>query len=98
MVYDHYNEPFRRWADPLRPSETTPGIGPWMPQPIMQPAVSAEDVAELRKLIREFREALAAAKTVDRLTKQPDCEDPKKATLEDRVAALEKRLAEMGAA
>ncbi len=46
--------------------------------------------AALRRLIDEFRVALAAAKTVDRLTGQPDCEDPEKAKLLARVDALEK--------
>ncbi len=46
----------------------------------------------LRGLIGDFKEAVEAAKTVDRLTNQPDCIDPKKATLLERVDALEKRL------
>lgn len=50
---------------------------------------------EMRALIAEFREALHAAQVVDRLTKQPDCEDPEKAKLVDRVAELERRLNEL---
>jgi hypothetical protein len=47
---------------------------------------------ELRELIESFKQALEAAKKFDRITKQPDCEDPDKAKLLDRVADLERRL------
>lgn len=56
------------------------------------PAPSPPETQELRQLIEEFRQAVAAARLVDRLTKQPDCEDPTKAKLEERVAALESQL------
>jgi hypothetical protein len=58
---------------------------------LLKPKPSPE-IEALRELIKEFREALAAAKLVDVLTDQPDCEDPVKAKLEDRVKALEKHL------
>jgi hypothetical protein len=58
---------------------------------LIKPEPSPE-IEELRKLIAEFREAVAAAKKVDELTNQPDCFDPKKATLEERVSELERRL------
>lgn len=48
------------------------------------------DLEELRKLIDEFKQAVEAAKKVDILTGQPDCVDPEKAKLEERVARLEK--------
>lgn len=53
------------------------------------------DYAELARVIQEFREAHQAAKRVDILTKQPDCEDPEKAKLLDRIAELEAELAEL---
>lgn len=68
--------------EPLLP-EPSAGTWPWLPQ---------VDLSELRKLIDDFREAFAAAKTVDRLTGQPDCEDSEKAKLLDRVAFLESHL------
>lgn len=52
----------------------------------------ARAVSDLRMLIDEFRRALEAARTVDRLTGQPDCVDPEKAKLEERVARLEAEL------
>lgn len=61
---------------------------PYIP-PADVPIISA---AELRQLLDEFREAIKAAQTVDRLTGQPDCADPDKAKLEERVTKLEKRL------
>lgn len=36
---------------------------------------------------------MEGAKTVDKLTGQPDCEDPEKAKLVARVEELEKKLA-----
>lgn len=80
-VFDHYDDRFRQqW--PYQPAfPTTPYVPP-----------APAEVQELRTLIAEFREAIAAAKRVDELTQQPDCEDPDKAALETRVAALEKRL------
>lgn len=76
-----------------------------LPQPTIQPGVvemdwtkalrPSVDLEELRKLIAEFKEAMAAAKTVDRLTGQPDCVDPEKAKLEARVEELEKRIAHL---
>jgi hypothetical protein len=83
-VYDHYQEPFtcpRTW--PYQPSITVSGV---------DPSALGREVEEIRKLIAEFREALAVAKRQDELTKQPDCFDPKKATLEERVAEIERRI------
>ena len=89
MVSDFYQQQIQR-----RP------LSEWFPSPpqtqiTITPSLIAE-ISELRKLIAEFREAMAAAKRVDDLTGQPDCVDPKKATLVDRVADLEKRLDSIG--
>ena len=51
------------------------------------------EVARLTKVVNDFIAAKIAAETVDRLTAQPDCVDPEKARLIERVADLEKRLA-----
>lgn len=86
MVMDHYQ--------PIIPAIT--------PLPYIRPAPGAVqsfewpqsvDLVALRRLIDEFNAAVAAAKTVDRLTGQPDCEDPEKMKLVERVAELEARLA-----
>lgn len=77
MVHDHYQDVFRKWTDATRPV------------PIQQPLLDSD---ALRRLMKEFREAVEAAKTVDRLTAQPDCVDPEKAKLEARVAQLEAQL------
>ncbi len=107
MVYDEYSRRDWTWPDLPdtwpKPYETAP-VQPLQPSIVITPqptpaetlqviAVSAE-LDRLRKLIDEFREAVAAAKTVDRLTNKPDCEDPKKKALEARVAELERRLDE----
>lgn len=64
------------------------GVPNWLPKP----ELTAEDITALRQLVVDFREAVAAAKVVDRLTGQPDCVDPEKAKLEERVTELETRL------
>jgi hypothetical protein len=86
MVYDHFRD---RFPQPQPFTNPTPNPLPW-------PMPGSLEFAELRKLIQEFREAVEAAKKVDVLTKQPDCADPEKATLEKRVAELERRLDAMG--
>lgn len=63
----------------------SPGF-PWATQP------PYGELVELRLLIAEFKQALEAAKAVDRLTGQPDCEDPEKVKLVDRVAELERQV------
>jgi hypothetical protein len=52
---------------------------------------------ELNELLESFRDAVRAAEAFDRLTGQPDCVDPEKAALEERVAELERKLEEMAA-
>lgn len=88
MVVDHY-EPFF----PKEPWTTFP----YVPQatPTVTIPGSPLTLAQWAQLLKDFRAATEAAKTVDDLTGQPDCVDPKKATLLDRVASLERRLAEI---
>jgi hypothetical protein len=95
IVMDDYTRRFTDWT----PNTTQPATTPltWTTTTPV-PTVSPEEVKELRKLIAEFREAVKLAKKLDEVTKQPDCEDPAKAQLEDRVAALEKRLDAIGKA
>lgn len=81
MVYDHYNDKFPTWPT-LQPS-TLPN-GP-----------SLFDLVEMRKLVDEFKQAVAAAQKLDALMKQKDCFDKEKAALDVRVAELEKQLAKL---
>jgi len=99
-VHDHFRPLFPdRWPQPTiepwvpQPSETapTPNIQPIILPPLVQP-LTVEDV---KKLIRDYFEALKAAETVDKLTGQPDCEDPEKAKLVERVKELETQIAAM---
>lgn len=98
VVHDHYSP---RFPDPCRPLPWVPRV----PDPARRPAIDwsklfkkKPDVevealkVELRKLIDEYREALAAAKKVDALTGQPDCPRPEKRDLEKRVDELERRF------
>jgi hypothetical protein len=86
MVYDHFEKQF----EPYKPHDFTQW--PTQGQFAHKPSCIEPEIAALKQLIEEFKEALAAAKRLDVLTKQPDCFDPKKATLEERVAELERRF------
>lgn len=77
MVHDHF-EPFV----PTVFDDAT--WAKWL-----QPSV---DIAELRKIVDEFKQAVAAAKELDVIMKKPDCVDPGKAKLQDRVDFLERKL------
>lgn len=105
MVMDHYKERFPPdwWPEPEpRPWIIAPSGGDvdWtqgqktktvtMIAPVTDEMQKL--VEEMRRLIHEFKVAVKAAKLVDRLTSQPDCEDPEKVRLEERVAELELRL------
>lgn len=71
---------------------------PLIPYPPWQPTPEPEQVKLLKELIEQFQKAAEAAKVVDRLTGQPDCLDPDKAKLDERVVALEDRIAQLEAA
>lgn len=94
MVHDHFD---RIIPNPLPPDNQ--GIG-WFSGsgvfPHVCPDISTQ-IAELKKLIADFKEAVEAAKKVDALTGQPDCVDPAKQKLEDRVAELERKIAKFEA-
>lgn len=92
----HIPRPVQPWTyPPLAPTPTVIPltVGPGTIQ--MQPPSVAEDGtpnAIVRELIESLRKAIEAAETLDRLTGQPDCADPEKAKLLDRVDVLESRL------
>ncbi len=88
MVYDHYRDKF---PDPSKIYFTEPS-GPAGPERIL--TIPPSDLDRLDKLVKEFREAIASAEKLDALLKQKDCADPEKAKLEERVARLEKLLAQ----
>lgn len=89
MVMDDYARRFEPFEIPVMPNPNS--LSP-SPAPLSFVLLPASQIEELKALIAEFKEAVAAAKTVDRLTRQPDCPDPEKAKLEQRVAELEKQL------
>lgn len=93
-VMDGYN--------PFIPVWPQPGTTPWVPPgdstapvPISPPQpIRFEDFtpAYWDKLLRTFQEAMDAAKKADKLTGQPDCSDPEKLKLLERVERLEEEL------
>lgn len=103
MVMDHY-EPLipDNWQP--KPNHILTGGAPviqWPPAQAIDTATVEALRAEgdrLERLIADFKTAVEAARKVDALTAQPDCEDPEKAKLEARVAELERRLDAMSKA
>lgn len=61
--------------------------------PFVPTHIETAPAADWLKLVGELKQAAEAAKMVDKLTGQPDCVDPEKQKLEERVAQLEKLLA-----
>lgn len=93
-VYDHYREMFPSALSPFR--QPLIPRQPFPTQIVNIPTVlPSPEIEDLRQLVKDFKEAVKAAKLIDKLMKQPDCEDPEKAKLEERVAALEKELAKL---
>lgn len=85
-VMDHFGTtPWPGGID-IRGTSSTGGIvfGP--------PQLSADELNELRAFIKEFRQAVTAAEFLDRIMKKPDCVDPEKAKLVERIAFLEAQL------
>lgn len=83
MIYDHY--------EPKIPViERHP-----FDQPFVLPATPKEPTSldEFRKMLDEFKRDVKAAKETDAKAGEPDCFDPAKAKLEERVRELEKLLA-----
>lgn len=102
MVMDQFDPIFPHYP-PVVPSPYVPPAKTFTvtnPPPFEWPTalMPAKDLEDLRALIREFREMVAAAKRVDALAKQPDCTDPEKAKLEERVAKLEAAIAGLSTA
>lgn len=90
MVMDHYRD---RWPPQQWP---VPEISPDIYDPLEDYRKKLEDFLRKAQVVKE---AKRAAEKVDRLTSQPDCEDPEKMkyllALEERVSQLEERLAQL---
>lgn len=106
MVHDHFYPKFPKdieeWPGivpviPVTPASIPSGTVTITTGPIKAPfqIISNEEVEALQKLINDFKTAVEAAKAVDRLTGQPDCVDPEKKKLEERVAKLEQQIAQL---
>ena len=94
MVFDDFSKRFPiNPLEPQQPEYTWPLQTIALSNPV--PTLDKNDIEKLRKYIEEFRESVELAKKLDVLMKQPDCFDPDKAKLEQRITELEKRLDEM---
>ena len=83
-IFDHYTPKF-----PV-PSPTPYELAvPWLP---VVPDAAAMTPEELLKLIEDFKKAAEDAKEQDKKEGNPDCEDPDKARLLERIEILEHRI------
>lgn len=92
FVSDKYQPmfPTNPWNQQIALPYITPQIEP---EPFDWSAFfKTTQLEELKTLIKEFKEALEHAKKLDILLKQPDCVDPEKAKLFERVKELEAQL------
>lgn len=87
VVHEDYSKIFPQPGGWLQP---VPGV----PFAVTVPSLATE-ILEMKQLIAEFRAAVELARQLDILMKKPDCVDPEKAKLEERVAALEQRMNEV---
>jgi len=97
MTYDYGRREFWPGLPPASPWPFTPGdpvapqepYQPWSPLPPIPPAITDDHLKAFLKLVE-------AAKEYDRKTGQPECEDPEKAQIleriMDRLGAIEKKL------
>lgn len=76
---------------PYQPSRTSPVIT--TPQITVTGLKPDLDLEELKRLIDRFRELVKVAEKIDAHLGQPDCVDPEKAKLMERVKQLEALLA-----
>lgn len=83
-VFDHFTPQFDKWVKPV-PYQPTYPISP----------ITIENEDAIRKLIEEFQQAAEHAKKLDEIMKKPDCEDPDKAKLLERIAKIEEELAKL---
>lgn len=80
LVVDHYKEKLRPYTYPYPASVPQPYTDPFVVKqyyPISNPP-SREEFNKLIKMVDEMKEAMAAAKKVDELTNQPNCESTEK--------------------
>lgn len=101
-VQDHYGERFREYWSYFPPYTTTPGtggpfgpIGPVIDPIPLIPTDPAKLYKDIDKLVEEYRRSLKSAEQLDKDMKQPDCEDPEKAKLTERVEDLERQIKEL---
>lgn len=80
VVGDHYSDKWK-WVPqvPFQPNQTYPIVTTW---------VTRQEFDKLKREVGEMKELLIAAKRIDEVTGQPDCE------MADKVAIL-RRIAEL---
>lgn len=79
--------PGQPWPQPYTPPSKTVPVTPAVP--------TSEEMQKWIEAIEAFRALVAAGEVFDRVTGQPDCVDPEKAELMDRLAAMEERIKQL---
>lgn len=94
-VFDQWRPAFPPAHHPVYPWPTPAPDLVDAQERLVDDAQKRYSVDDLGALIDAFQAALDAAKRYDEITGQPDCADPDKAKLLERVADLERRLREV---
>jgi hypothetical protein len=90
MVHDSYTDKLP-WVEPYVPPEAER----WAKHVVgTYPLGAPIDFNKLREMIDEFRALIEAAKFIDSKLSQPDCLDPEKAKLEEKITQLEAVIAQ----
>lgn len=92
-VLDYGRE--RIWPDIVPVGPSLPTTIPNWPNPVSPSVIPnvVPDWSQVTEQLKKYSDALQAAKEVDKVTKQPDCEDPKKV---EWATNLCNRLIEIG--
>lgn len=97
VVHDHFNKEFDSFPGwpPIGPDQPTTPFDFNKFLILDKVSISKAELEALQKLIKDFRSAVEAAAKLDVLMKTPDCVDPEKAKLQERVLFLEKMVDEL---
>jgi hypothetical protein len=85
-LYSGVMDDFSQWVPKVSPVAPPVVVPFWEPQP-------TADLEEMSKLLEALRAAADDAKKKDAESGAPDCTDPEKAKLMERVAELERIIA-----
>ena len=92
FIGDHYSDTWKPYTVPTPSYPTTypwnPTTYPWNPVPktVIQLPDLRDELEKLRQEVNEMKELLKAAKRIDELTGQPDCQKDERVAVVRAVA------------